>query len=101
MGLDSVLQKVGKYAKPVATVAGAAIGGAVGGPAGAIAGAKIGSMVGTGVGTGAKVVDDKKFGKMHGPATGTVPSRASSIEDARGQDRARMSKQYGMSPGGG
>lgn len=96
MSFDTFLKGVGKAAKPVATVAGAVIGGAVGGPAGAAAGAKIGGMVGTGVSTGAKVIDNAKYGSMHAPAGASVPSRAGSIEEARGQDRGRMQKQYGM-----
>lgn len=92
MGLN--IRKIGAgiagKAKIIGTVAGAAIGGAVGGPAGATLGAKVGGLAGTGVQTTHDVIHAK-----NASGGGTIPSRAGSIEEARGQDKARMKKSYG------
>lgn len=74
--------------KAAVKVAPGIIGGIVGGPAGAKAGAAIGGLA-------SKALSKKKGGG------GFTPSSAGSIEEARGQDKARMSDQYGLGNNGG
>lgn len=86
----SFIKKLVNAGAVASEIAAPIVGGALGGPAGAAAGQAIAGGI---KGINSKVQGPKGTG-------GFTPSSASSIEDARGQDRARMHKRYGMSPYG-
>lgn len=95
---EKVLQKGATVVEDVAPIAGTVIGGVFGGPAGAAAGAKLGKAVSSGVAKAAThIPGGVDTGNKHGPASFT-PSSAGSIPEARAQDKARMSDQYGIDP---
>jgi hypothetical protein len=84
--LKKAIQAGAKVAEVAAPVAGAVLGG----PAGAAAGAKLAGSI-------KKVASTKALGgKGSGGAGSFTPSTASSIADARAQDKTRMQKQYGI-----
>jgi hypothetical protein len=73
-----------------AEIAAPIVGGALGGPAGA----KVGQMAAGGI---KKIASSPKLGGAGSQGQGTfIPSSASSIGDARAQDKSRMKDQYGI-----
>ena len=85
----SVFQKILQTGAKVAEVAAPIVGGALGGPAGAAAG----QMASKGI---KKVASARALGGQ-----GFTPSSATSITQARSQDKARMQDQYGLGNNGG
>lgn len=82
--MASFLQKVIQTGAKVAEKAAPIVGGALGGPAGAAAGARVAQGV-------QKIASNRHLGGQ-----GFTPSSAHSLGEAKGQDRLRMQKQYGM-----
>ncbi len=78
--LKNVIQTGAKVAEAAAPI----VGGAIGGPAGAAGGRVLSQGI-------KKIAQAKPLG---GP--GFTPSSASSLAQAKGQDRVRMKQQYGM-----
>ncbi len=96
--MASVLQKViqggAKVIEKAAPIAGGIVGGIFGGPAGAAVGAAAGKGLSKGV---EKVASNTHLGGHGSLGQGSfTPSSAGSIDEARGQDRSRMKKQYGI-----
>jgi hypothetical protein len=91
---NSVLQKIIQGGAKVAEAAAPIVGGIVGGPAGA--------AIGTAASKGIKKVASARA--LGGPSAGQggapsfTPSSASSIDEARAQDKQRMSDRYGVDP---
>lgn len=81
---ESFFKKVIQTGAKAAEIAAPIVGGALGGPAGAAAGASLGKGIG-------KIAQAKPLG-----GKGFTPSSASSIGQARSQDKTRMKAQYGM-----
>lgn len=88
------------WRRTVGTIAGTVIGAAVGGPPGAAAGAKIGGELGGatekkkgGKGGGGVAIPSSTHEAAFAPGP---PLSASSLVMARGQDKARMKRSYGI-----
>ena len=94
---NSVFQKIIQGGAKVAEEAAPIVGAALGGPAGYAAGKKVAQGV-------SDIASNRHLGgsgQKQGKPGFVVPSSASSIDEARSQDKTRMQNQYGLGSNGG
>lgn len=93
--MSSVFQKIIQGGAKVAEIAAPIVGGAIGGPAGAAAGRAAAGGI-------KKIASNRHLGGSgQTGAPSFTPSSASSIGEARTQDKKRMQDQYGLGSNGG